>query len=68
MDMPVRWNSTYEFLATALKMKKSLQKLLIQDEDLSSYMIESTGWDRIKVVADFLKVINILTLVFYGSD
>lgn len=53
--MPVRWNSTYDFLNTALKMKVSLQKLMIVDEDLSVYQIESTGWERIKLVAEFLK-------------
>lgn len=53
--MPVRWNSTYEFLSTALKMKVSLQKLMIVDEDLCVYQIESSGWERIKLVAEFLK-------------
>ena len=61
LDMPVRWNSTYEFLSTALKMKVPIQKLMIVDNDLSVYQVESSGWERIKLVSNFLKEMDDVT-------
>jgi hypothetical protein len=55
LDMPTRWNSTYEFLSTGLKMKLAIQKMCIEDKDLEQYQIDKTGWERIAGVSSFLK-------------
>lgn len=62
--MPVRWNSTYEFLSTALKMKTAIKKFVVSDDDLQEYIIDNNGWDKIKIVADYLAVILLLTIDF----
>jgi hypothetical protein len=64
LDMPVRWNSTYEFLLTALKMKTIIKKFVLNDDDLGEYVIDNNGWEKIKIVADYLSVIILLTLDF----
>jgi hypothetical protein len=56
LDMPVRWNSTYDFLETALKMKESIKQLVVQDEDLHLYQFSRGSWDKIELIANFLKV------------
>lgn len=54
--MPVRWNSTFDFLDKALKMKESIKKLMRDDDDLSVYSIDKDGWSKIEKVASFLQV------------
>jgi hypothetical protein len=54
--MPVRWNSTHDFLETALKMKESIKRLVVEDEDLHVYQFNKSAWERIQLITDFLKV------------
>jgi hypothetical protein len=55
LDMPTRWNSTYEFLSAGLKMKLAIKKICIEDKDLEQYDIDKAGWERIAGVSAFLK-------------
>jgi hypothetical protein len=57
LDMPVRWSSTFEFLSIALKMKNAIKEMWISDDDLGVYSFDKHGWNRIELVATFLKVI-----------
>ncbi len=62
--MPVRWSSTFEFLSIALKMKNAIKEMWISDDDLGVYSFDKHGWNRIELVATFLKVIASLIQEF----
>jgi hypothetical protein len=67
----IRWNSTYDMIEKALKMKNVIDIMCIKDEDLKSYTISSDEWKNLEKVFKFLELfyeaLNILSGHSYSS-
>ena len=59
MDVEHRWNSTYDLLKSALRIKASLTSLsfkLLQDNNSKSFsQITETDWQVAEIICDFLE-------------
>lgn len=60
LDVPTRWNSTYDMLCRALRLQKPLQIMFTElqrskKRDDDSYCLEASDWDNFLQMAEFLK-------------
>ncbi|GKA24588.1 zinc finger BED domain-containing protein RICESLEEPER 2-like protein [Tanacetum coccineum] len=58
LDVPTRWNSTYDMLSPALNFKDVFPSHLPSDED----------WDNVTAVCEVLKVFKVCINIISGSD
>lgn len=65
LDVPTRWNSTYDMLARALKFRKAFSSLKDCDRNYKSLPSEDE-WDRGEKICDFLKPFSTITTYFSG--
>ncbi|KAL0458973.1 UNVERIFIED_CONTAM: putative AC transposase [Sesamum latifolium] len=65
MDVPNRWNSTYELLATALPLKEAFSRLQRIDKNYSGNPSESE-WEVAGVVHECLQIFYEATRHFSG--
>lgn len=66
LDVPTRWNSTYEMLARALKFRKAFVSLELYDATYKSLPAEDE-WNRGEKICEFLKPFSVITTHFSGS-
>ena len=59
MDLPQRWNSTYDLLNSALKIKKSLtiisEQLVTERASLNFEAINEEDWEEVAEICNFLE-------------
>jgi len=68
VDMPVRWNSTYKMIETALYFQPVLEHLSERDSTFKSNFYPScTEWAKLDAMKKFLKVFYDATCVFSGT-
>ncbi|CAO2041952.1 unnamed protein product [Urochloa humidicola] len=68
VDMPVRWNSTYKMIETALYFQQALEHLSDRDSTFKSNFYPSpTEWERLTAMKNFLKVFYDATCIFSGT-
>ncbi|XP_060204562.1 zinc finger BED domain-containing protein DAYSLEEPER-like [Lycium barbarum] len=64
-DMPIRWNSTYQILESALHYQQAYIHYDLVDPDFRHGLFEDE-WKRVKIVATFLKPFYDITTFFSG--
>lgn len=65
LDVPTRWNSTYDMLARALKFRDAFTSLKECDRSYKSLPSEDE-WDRGQKICEFLKPFSTITTFFSG--
>lgn len=66
LDVPTRWNSTYEMLVRALKFRKAFSSMELYDTNYNSLPTEDE-WNRGEMICEFLKPFSVITTLFSGS-
>ena len=66
LDVPTRWNSTYEMLVRALKFRKAFKNLEVVDINYHSLPSENE-WNCGEQISELLKPFSIITTHFSGS-
>ncbi|KAG9458640.1 hypothetical protein H6P81_003148 [Aristolochia fimbriata] len=66
LDVPIRWNSTYFMLSTALELKDAFIRMGDQDKSFP-YLLTSEDWQNVSVICSCLQVFHDVTLVFSYS-
>ena len=64
LDVPTRWNSTYEMLVRALKFRKASKNLDVVDGNYHSLPSEDE-WNRGEKISELLKPFSIITTLFF---
>jgi hypothetical protein len=54
-DTYIRWNSTYDMIDRGLKMKKVIQIVCLNDDELNSYYISDDQWRELEIIHKFLR-------------
>ena len=66
LDVPTRWNSTYEMLVRPLKFKEAFKSLAAFDRNYKSLPSEDK-WNRGEKICELLKPFSVITTHFSGS-
>lgn len=56
LDVKTRWNSTYEMIERALKMRKVVDLLTSCEADLKEFALHNEDWEILQEVLDFLQI------------
>ncbi|XP_038714748.1 zinc finger BED domain-containing protein RICESLEEPER 2-like isoform X1 [Tripterygium wilfordii] len=67
LDVPTRWNSTFEMLSLALKFKDAFVNFK-EREPLYHYLPTEEEWERVENVCQILSVFSTITNLISGSD
>jgi len=54
LDVPTRWNSTYEMCARALVLRIVLDAISRTDLDLRQYILSEEDWEKIELLVSIL--------------
>jgi hypothetical protein len=61
LDVVTRWNSTYDMLSVAIRLKPALNSLLSSQTDLQKHMLSQDEWDLFDDIIEFLTIFKDLT-------
>nr|GFA05696.1 hypothetical protein [Tanacetum cinerariifolium] len=67
LDVPTRWNSTYDMLSLALNFKDVFPRYA-EYEPYFSHLPSDEDWDNVTAVCEVLKVFKVCTNIISGSD
>jgi len=67
IDNITRWNSTFEMLECALKLKPAITYLLIQNHEFKDFKISEKEWNYFENLRDFLEPFKDATDMISGS-
>ncbi|KAL4564893.1 hypothetical protein LXL04_028969 [Taraxacum kok-saghyz] len=67
LDVPTRWNSTYDMLFVALKFKDVFPRFA-ESDPLFSHLPIDEEWEHVECVCEILKVLRDCTTIISGSD
>ena len=65
-DLPMRWNSTYLMLESAISFRRAFQHLSVIDPNYK-YCLSDAEWDMAKRISKFLKPFYKITTLFSGT-
>lgn len=65
LDVPTRWNSTYEMLARAMKFREAFVSMKSFDTNYT-FLPSEEEWNRAEKVCDLLKPFSVITTYFSG--
>ncbi|KAM3309163.1 hypothetical protein P3S67_010907 [Capsicum chacoense] len=65
-DMPIRWNSTYQMIESALAYQQAYNNYDLIDPNFIHGLLENE-WKKIETVATFLRPFYDITTLFSGS-
>ena len=66
LDCEIRWNSTFDMLQVALKLRKSLTELASNEISMDS--IEDDDWKNVGIVVELLEPFKLATEEICGDD
>ncbi|KAJ9542380.1 hypothetical protein OSB04_028886 [Centaurea solstitialis] len=67
LDVPTRWNSTYDMLSVALKFKDAFPRYA-EYEPHFRHLPTELDWKNVENVCEILKVFKVCTNIISGSD
>ena len=67
LDVPTRWNSTYEMLKRAYALRVTIEVYVPTDEKLVLCQISSSEWDNVRDLVSMLKPLKDATVYLSGS-
>ncbi|KAL4564892.1 hypothetical protein LXL04_028968 [Taraxacum kok-saghyz] len=67
LDVPTRWNSTYDMLFVALKFKDVFPRFA-ESDPLFSHLPIDKEWEHVECVCEILKVFKDCTTIISGND
>ncbi|XP_052627235.1 zinc finger BED domain-containing protein RICESLEEPER 2-like [Lactuca sativa] len=67
LDVPTRWNSTYDMLCMALKFKDAFLRYA-EYEPHFHHLPTDKDWENVQSVCEILKVFKVCTNIISGSD
>lgn len=56
LDVKTRWNSTFEMIQRAIKMREVVDILTSCDVEMRQYALDADDWKVLRDVLDFLQV------------
>lgn len=65
LDVPTRWNSTYEMLARSMKFREAFVSMKSFDTNYT-FLPSEEEWNRAEKVCDLLKPFSVITTYFSG--
>ncbi len=68
VDVETRWNSTYDMLERAIKLKLVLTFMAVQDNKFRNRKINETTWEVLELLKEFLKPFYGATVLIFGSN
>jgi hypothetical protein len=54
-DIHIRWNSTFDMIERALKMRKVIDIMCIKDDDFKAIAIKDNEWEILSQICEFLR-------------
>lgn len=67
IDVTTRWNSTYDMLTLAFKMKPALNMLCENNFDLQKFVLSAKEWEILEEASTFLEYFNVLSIKLSGD-
>ncbi|CAB4488760.1 unnamed protein product [Rhizophagus irregularis] len=67
LDIPTRWNSTFDMIKKALQLKVVLEYIVFQDKDLKKYTFSEEKWAIFEQIKNFLEIFKKVTVIMSGS-
>ena len=68
LDVPTRWNSTYEMLKRAWELRTKINSFVPNDEKLKDCQISSSEWKKIEYLIAILKLVKDASQFLLGSE
>ena len=68
MDIKTRWNSTFNMIDRAVKMKLQLETLKIRQPSLSLYWLTELEWEELQDVSELLSEFAMATTELSGQN
>ncbi|CAB4478569.1 unnamed protein product [Rhizophagus irregularis] len=67
LDVPTRWNSTFDMIKRALQLKVALEYIVFHDKDLKKYTFSEEKWAIFEQIKNFLEIFKEVTVIMSGS-
>ena len=68
LDVPTRWNSTFNMLSCAIEFKDVFLMYATSEPGFSNYVPDREDWEKVEGVCSFLEVFCDVTKVVSGTD
>ncbi|XP_043475867.1 zinc finger BED domain-containing protein DAYSLEEPER-like [Leptopilina heterotoma] len=67
IDIATRWNSSYEMIKLALRMKPALKLLCKLNPDLNKFCLQESEWQLLEGILKYLRYFKTLSLTLSGE-
>lgn len=67
LDVSTRWNNTYDMIAAAIRVRKSISALASKNNDLKHLVITEREWDLLSMLEKYLKCFKSFSNILCGD-